>query len=418
MAQHSRLLTLPGGLALAALLVWLLLFLAPWANRHHFTDYYAYEVYAIAITHGYTPYSVPQALLDRWVSERVVGPHRGVPDLTYPPLLPILCIPLTALSPGWSVPMFSLLSIAAVGLLGLALCQLLDRPRLQPLVFLGLAVYGPIYSTLHVGQINNIIAMTIAVTLWMTIRQMRPVAGLALATGALIKILPVSLFAWMILRRDWRGALYTVAAALGVVGLTSLFFGYEQWADYARSTWLVERAMQHVLPPTNQSLFGLCWAHVPEGASDTAAGITAVVVGLVSVGMILVGRKADPDGAVGAALLITATAFVFPLFRDHHQVVLTVPLIVLLREAYRLRLRIVGWALVVAVVACLSFTTVMVEGMIRSTMGGPQPPAELWSWPMQAVQHFPPLEIAGFLGMLLLWLALAFRLGVGQRAPA
>ncbi len=414
MARRFGPLTAPGLAALVAFVLLEVAFLRPWSDRHERLDFWAYDRAAFAVARGHSPYSPTQLQLNQYAVERGAPTQRAVPEYLYSPLLAVAALPLTWFPPGWAVRLFSLTSVLAAALLGVVLCQLLGRPRAQPLVFVGLAAYGPVWSTLHTGQINIVVALLTAVAVWGVVRARPRAAGPALAAGTLVKTLPGVLVPWLALRREWKALGWTAAAAAVLVGITGLFFGFDLWTEYVSATWLAEHTTQRIRVPSNQSLFGVAWALVP-GERGTALGTAlAAIVGLASVGLVAAREKVDPDGAVGAGLLITATALCFPVFREHGQVVLAVPLVVLIREAYTLRLRAVGWAVAAVTLASMGFVGLMVEELARHSLMGAPPPDTGGISPMRLAHGFPLLQAAGTLGMALLWAALVGRLLAGE----
>lgn len=419
MALRFGPLTTPGLVALVVFVLAEVAFHNIWSTQPERIDYWAYDRAAFAIARGHSPYSTTQLELNQYLVERGTNTPRAVPEYLYSPLLAVVVLPLTLVPPGWAVRLFSLGSVLAAALLGVVLCQILGRPRLQPAVFGGLALYGPVQSTLHTGQINILVALLTALAVRAVIRSRPRVAGPALAAGTLLKTLPGVLVLWLVLRRQWRALAWTAGAAAIGITVTGLYFGFDLWSEYVSATWLADHTRQHIRIPSNQSLFGVAWALVPGDGGTTLAAALGAVVGVATLGIVVARDKVDPDGAVGASLLITATALAFPLFREHGQVVLTIPLVVLIREAHAIRVRAVGWVVAALVIASMGYCGLMLEELARHGIQGPPAPSEAGGIsPMRLAHGFPLLQAAGTLGMALLWAALTGRLLAGKTMTA
>lgn len=183
------------------------------------TDAAAYIVAATRLRHGQNPY-------DQTLQMEVLpgGVFPRLPYL-YPPLLAVLCIPLTYFPLQASVHLFVVLAVLEAALLAWALSRWIHWPAALAMVFL----YIQTWFTVYFGQIGFVIALLQFAALWGIQNRRNGLMGMALALGALLKITPgVGLL--MLSQRRHRNALPgVIAAVLLALAVTLPYAGLDRW---------------------------------------------------------------------------------------------------------------------------------------------------------------------------------------------
>jgi alpha-1,2-mannosyltransferase len=105
--------------------------------------------------------------------------------------------------------------------------------RIAPTLF----CFGGITLTISRGQVNTIVVALVAAGFVAAMRGRRLASGAWLASAAVLKIIPVLLVLFPILRRDWRAlAGGIVAAALLLVALPAAIWGFDGAIEENRKT--------------------------------------------------------------------------------------------------------------------------------------------------------------------------------------
>jgi hypothetical protein len=175
----------------------------------------------------------------------------------YPPLTAGVVVGLAGLPYAAAYSIWNLLSVAAVIGSGLALSRFISKRWIDPVVFLILLLWFPIYTTLYAGQINNFILLGIVLYLaWSARRTFYP-SGLALALSLLIKPLAAPLILHLAWRRDWRRVWAVSVGLLVAVFITFLVAGLPSLMEYARlGSSTLDIGNPLAAYPPRQSVFG------------------------------------------------------------------------------------------------------------------------------------------------------------------
>jgi hypothetical protein len=307
------------GVALAALVGivarWLLMLVGALhseAGRYDFSTYYAAAAVLRTDPHA-NIYAA--AVLDHAGATAHVLVNPPLP-YTYPPLLALLCTPLTLTSFRVASRLWLLgntaLWLAATLALAVTLRALLGArlagpdaaptsgdpapARLvalardpAPLVALAVAAWLSLTSwpgtqTLLTGQVNFLVLLPLALVPWLTMRGHERAVGVAIAVAAMLKLTPVLLIVYLVLRRRWRAAaaalvtlaVLAVASAL-VVGPGVLLAALPQ----ALSVGTHDAALGH-----NQALFAPLLTLLTVGGSP-ALTVASLVTRLLTVALAL-----------------------------------------------------------------------------------------------------------------------------------
>jgi len=187
---------------IVGLLTWGWLHVAPKAaviepHRKHRTDFTVYTAAARAVLSGEDIYSARNV--------------RGWPYL-YPPAFAILMTPFASLPPKIASYLWFLISLSMWAASGWLIGRTLppDTPGVPKEAAAWAMAYAAICAldTLGRGQVNLLVLLMACLMLYALSRRRDVLAGLALATAACIKVMPIlvaGVLGWMWLREFWRG---------------------------------------------------------------------------------------------------------------------------------------------------------------------------------------------------------------------
>jgi hypothetical protein len=160
-----------------------------------------------------------------------------IPVYLYPPFLALILLPLAPLAYPTAMAIWLIIVLAAT----LALI-----PLLRPLVgwaaaSIGVLFFLPTWQSLWLGQVNALLAVTLALALLACLRGQEARVGLSLVLGAFLKVTPVIALLVLARRGRWRVISSACALTLAVVLLSLPFVSLEAWYSgslYAlTSTW-------------------------------------------------------------------------------------------------------------------------------------------------------------------------------------
>lgn len=268
----------------------------------------------------------------------------------YPPTLATLLVPLTALPLGVAAGLW--FAIGAVALVVGAVAARravavaaehehepggLDRWDALALALVAL----PASSALLRGQLGPVLLLLGAGAILAAARGRDVSAGLLLALGAALKVVPAALVAALVVRGRWRAVLaFAAGLVLWLVVLPAPRLGLEGaarsthralgvivglGADPARLP--VAEADPHIA--TNQALASQVIRRVPPGAARTAL-LLALAAGTVGVALVSAWRGRLVEAL---ALLLAAPLLAAPIAWHHHHVVLLPALLLLAARA-------------------------------------------------------------------------------------
>jgi len=363
-------------------------------------DFWLYYIAAPAMRQGVDVYQIPQGD-PRW--ETLAQPW-GVPwyapPYRYPPLTAILVMPLTLLTPPHAAALVFLLA-STLALVASALLLSDDsRPGYSSVAALAIvAFFVPAPTTFYAGQVNVFVLLTVALAVWAFRRGCRWLSGLALAIGTMLKVMPITLIAYALWRRQWA----LVGAAL--LGLTAIILiGLPVVGSDITISYFIhgpELGVEGVLNPTatNQSLQGLLgrlftlhsYGRSLMDGYDLGLGTWYALVLLIGIATVLV---CWPRGQIErffdleASLVIVTTFLVSPTAFNHHLVLLAVPFTVLAHRV--LAGELPRWT---ASVAALAYVLIDVQGAL---------------WHQFADLRRTELLSLATYGMLMLWALLAW----------
>jgi hypothetical protein len=191
---------------------------------------------ALAMREGLNPYDNAVALK---LAGRERIPYVGTQlwtMVTNPPTAMLYFAPFTTAP--LAIARIAFLAASQIALFATtALTWRLLRPRLHPLIWLGLvlglvAVLDPFALAFRLGQVDLVIIFALTLAAYRLRNGDDPWAGLAIGVAAGLKLSPGLLVLYLLWRGHWRALIGTIATA-GIIGLASLSLaGTATWQYY------------------------------------------------------------------------------------------------------------------------------------------------------------------------------------------
>ena len=151
----------------------------------------------------------------------------------YPPPFAILLVPLAQMPLAWGAVLWYLLTVAAIGASVVMPAALLgDTPlKHKPHLVYGLPLLSLatlLMSGILRSQASPFMYFFMIATFYFHLKNRPVAAGFSLACAALLKVFPIVLIVYFVMRRQWRAVLATAAVLtlLGIV-LPSLYWGWQ-----------------------------------------------------------------------------------------------------------------------------------------------------------------------------------------------
>lgn len=265
--------------------------------RAALVDFTVFRTAAVAVVHGRSPYVEPTAAAVAHFDKFV-----------YPPVAALLVAPFAALPSEVARGVIFFAGLAAV----LGALRLLG---VEDWRCYGVAILSaPAINSLALGALTSFLLLGAALA-W-RYRDNAPVAGVATALTAVLKLFLWPLAIWLVATRRWRAA--------GICAATGVFLLLGGWAVIGfaglRSYPTLVHVLERVEGPVSYSTIALL------GVSGTAATAVTVVLSLAGACAIWVAaRGADGDRrALAVAVLVSLLAT--PLLWLHYLLLLFVPI--------------------------------------------------------------------------------------------
>ncbi|HTY56841.1 MAG TPA: glycosyltransferase family 87 protein [Candidatus Binataceae bacterium] len=316
------------------------------SNRLDFSHYY---VSSLMMRQGADPY------LDdiKPVATSLGLDVRTITLATYPPTFLLCFEPLTLLDPLPAYYLWSVINIAALALTIYLLFDGLSANYKSRVLLLGLVVfYPPITDNFFWAQTQ--ILMLLAIVLFMRwLESGRPaLAGAILGLAGLLKIFPLLLVVYLLLRRQWKALCYVVLV-IAIGGIVTLgFVGVDRSINFLTSIPTV--TSQHWLGRMNNvalvaiisHLFWYPAAHHIGPLAGLAANLSPglemtrrVVVALAQLAVFALtiyatlksSRLSDDGDEHVIALWVVATVLLAPTAWVHYLTLFLLPYAILLR---------------------------------------------------------------------------------------
>jgi hypothetical protein len=373
--------------ALAALIVYAVLWLQVTPARERGTDFSASYVAALLVREGHGGQLYDQAVeAARHAAILLPGYRVNLPFIT-PPTTALLALPFSFLDPGSAFRLFSLvqllLLVAAVAVAGRAA----PWPGAGGREWIVAAAAGVAGSAtlplLLLGQWDGLCALGLALA-YAAWRRDRPFAAgvwLALGFGIAKPHLAVGLLAFAIGRRDRRALLGIAAGAAALIAVSVVAVGPSATLGFLGASSF---ALGNTPAPSTLGLLGLAASWLGSGPAADTIAIAGGVLGVAACGALgwrSRGRPARLEASLAGATALSL--LVAPHLLAHDLVVLAPAFVWVAGRTARLDLprpwpgraaiRVVaGWLLLALLVA------------LDTGAGGPAPPGRVVPWGLMA----------------------------------
>jgi alpha-1,2-mannosyltransferase len=392
-------------LLVVVLTTWMLVWAAYTVSTSAAGDFYAYYLAADAVENGRSPYA--PAEMQRRAVELGLTRHRVSVTYRYPPLTALALRPFLGsdaerLAFAWLV-LNGVALITAAAMCGLALGGGWRVPAALGLLLTSF----PAVDSLLCGQIDGLLFACMAGGLLALKRGHGVTSGGLLALGAMIKVTPIVLIAYLGWRRSWT-AFASALIALVTLGLFSVWSGGTNLAaDFLRSAWRLGTAQVSLFTPANPTIVGTLGKFLGEEVTTNGGARPTLAIGL-ALGLLLGAATAylcRPGGDrrrwldTEFALVVTALVLMPALSWYHQTVTLILPLLVV-AESLVVRRR---WGLLASLgvlYLCADLNQAIWYTFIETLSA-----SQAWR-----------LMVFPFALSLVLWIELARRLAAGRRA--
>lgn len=287
----------------------------------------------------------------------VTHPEAPAFPFVYPPIVAPAWLPATPVDPWIGYVVQTAVSVGfaiAIAVVAVRLVEATGIP-LEPLdrLLLGWAAVGSTVSlpTLFYGNINLVLAGSLAVGVWLLVTDRPWSAGAAFGLAGLVKVFPAAFGLWLVGNRSWRSV-----ASWSATGAAGLGAGIVAFGPATTATWVREALLVRVDPgffgggmPENAGYVSL---RQPIGLLLDADGWPVALVAVALVAPVVAATLADlrsPRGRLIALLGVTAgTLLIVPAYYLYLVFVFPAlfPLAYLLEDGRPRRLFLVGMALV------------------------------------------------------------------------
>ncbi|WP_250499899.1 glycosyltransferase family 87 protein [Caballeronia sp. GAWG1-5s-s] len=261
----------------------------------------------------------------------------------YPPQFAWLFSPLGALSPlgAKTVWVGGSLVLFALGVAMVAKLAYRGADRGVVLLIVALALLSrPFFDDVYWGQSNELLFFLLAATFFFIDRGNRGLAGVFLGAAIALKVTPIAIAGLLLLRREWRTALFTFISSVVLTAITAWALGFHAIWHYVVSD-MPRLNTQNLLlggAPINVALRGglqTVMQSVGLGASQPMLGAvwlaTASVVCTLAV--VLVARR-HADRRIDFALATMTMLVASPMLEPVHLVVALIPVCILFGTAF------------------------------------------------------------------------------------
>jgi hypothetical protein len=265
-----------------------------------------------------------------YTAAQLAGPYapQGQFLYLYPPFLAAVVSPLAWLFPedyGGAMVVWAAIgaAICAAVVLGVGRLEgLTTDPVRTALLLGGTFVFPPLVAELVLGNVHVLLLGLLAVAWWGSRRGRTGeiFAGVAVGTGALIKLFPGVVFVWFVLTGRWRASLWGVAAMLALTVLSLPVTGLEPWLHYPQ-------AIANLAAPENltDALAPAVW--IAGWVPFAVARVFVLAVGLIVVAW----AALRLDERASYAIAVAVSVLVAPALFHHYLAIMILPLLLGLR---------------------------------------------------------------------------------------
>jgi hypothetical protein len=308
-------------------------------------DFYVYYSAAYGFAHGINMYGAIGANATAWANlAQTLQIHNYTLPYLYPPLTAMLAWPLTLLPPRWAALVWLIASALAFAASAWLIGRSFGSPFSVTLALTLLLFFVPPLTTLHAGQVNGFLLLTLAFVLYAFACKRPAWLGTGLAVGTMLKLVPVAHLGYLAWRRQWRAAIIGVIVIVLLLGSAIPLIGWSGLASYARNFFTLGSAGNLITAGASQS-FSSFFARllVAEGGRRYLADAPQLArwlgwgtsLLLVAATMALCWPRGDLSNlfSLEFSLVTTAISLLTPYVWYHQLVLLLIPFFVLAERA-------------------------------------------------------------------------------------
>jgi hypothetical protein len=317
------------------------------------TDFGVYYRASMALNANQTPYDLEGLYKDPY------GPF-----YKYPPLFAIALVPLARLGlmQAWHIWLVISLVIYLVAFLLLAHAESLG-PRNPYFWLLATAflLFQPSLDTLYGGQLDFVLLFLFILS-YISLQQGSagpPITGIGIALGTLLKLYPIIIVPWLLLKR-FKAAVWVVVGLLGLTLLSAALAGWQLQVEYL--TKVLPSPNMGTAWLENQAYFGFfarLWVNGATSAEPQGTYLrgavwlsrgAAIITYLLSLAILL--RTEHPRH--GFTVLLPCMLLVLPAAWIHYEMILLLPIGIFL-GALAHGFRRIPWPLLLLAFLLLAF---------------------------------------------------------------
>ncbi|HEX5596151.1 MAG TPA: glycosyltransferase 87 family protein, partial [Micromonosporaceae bacterium] len=275
---------------------------------------------------------------------------------TYPPFAALSMLPMAKLPLGLAGWINVLASVAALGLVLIALLRpIAKRAGWSPWFMVGIALplalaLEPARETLGYGQVNLLLFALIMADLFALRWRSRPPvhgprppgllrrlwfsgawAGVGIGLATSIKLTPALFIVYLVLTRQWRAVVTAIGTAVSVTVATFVIAERESVAYFTTVLWRTDRVGAPDMTP-NQSLAGLL-ARLYDSMEAPGLLYVSFALLVMTVGLSRAAHAHTDGDELTAFTLVGLTANVISPISWSHHLVFVIPAVIVLADA-------------------------------------------------------------------------------------
>lgn len=310
------------------------------AARRHQWDFSHYYVAALAMRSGINPYTTDLRPLGQQLG------LEGIARATDTPFFLLCFEPLTWLRPAPAYWIWFAINAAALALAMRLIVRTAPRLDWRQLISLCgiILLYPPLSNHIFYAQTQIVILLLIVVAMRALESAHDRTAGLALAVAGLLKVFPLAMIGYFVMRRRWRALGWVAIGLVAGTEATILAFGAERNAGFVGGTYLT-RSVGFLARPANVALGSFISRMFWYAAGDVAMNpwldwmrvLTVVAAEVTLIGLTIfaslpraAATRGDADTRGGYAsrsfaLWVVASIMLSPTAWIHYLVLLILP---------------------------------------------------------------------------------------------
>lgn len=223
--------------------------LAQAAARLRLWDFSHYYVAAFAMRTGLNPYAIDLRPIGRKLG------LAGISRATDTPFFLLCFEPLTWLRPAAAYWVWFAINAAALALAMVLILRAAPRLNRRQMISLNaiILLYPPLSNHIFFSQTQIVILLLVVAAMRSLESGRDRTAGLALATAGLLKVFPLVIVGYFVMRRRWRALGWTAIGLIAGTAATVIAFGLERNASFIAGTYLT-RSPGFLARPANVAL--------------------------------------------------------------------------------------------------------------------------------------------------------------------